>query len=605
MDKARQPAVVLLILILGLLAILPAIPVQAAVIPHADYAGYESLRFPDAVAAVVAARAGSSLWIDAEGWTARGESLLAVLSAAAEHGLDPLDYHYTMLSAYRPAPASWVLNRKLRAGNGDRLERLMTDAYLGYGVDVAGGRLEQAGLPLKWLKPELRTNLLSGLQEQLIRGVENDDSTLGPLGLDAFVPDRPEYTSLQDALKCERARQESGWNLIIAEGDLLRPGAGDSRVPQLRRRLVASGDHSPLALVLPRAADWISIYTYDRPLVVALKRFQARHGLVADGVVGPETRAALNVPADDRIAQILVNLERLRWLPADLGETHIRVNIPDFRLVVRRETTTVFATKAVVGRQERPTPVLSGAISSLVMNPYWNVPQKLARKDLLPKVKRDTTYLSERDIKVYVSWTPGAAELDPAALDWAAIKPWNMAYKFRQSPGPENPLGQVKFMFANPYSVFIHDTNHKGRFNSQRRPFSSGCIRIEDPLELARLLYADQNAESETDQLAALVESQENRWLSLRKPVPVHLMYQTCWVDEKGVVQYRDDVYGYDALLAAALASHTALPVEPAVTIATAAPPVSPVSPSREPSVVADHQVRTGPVSTWTNPGPR
>ena len=582
--------------ILGIAVYLLVGAAAASAQPGANGRPEPRLRFPEVVVAVEMARDGAPLWTDSQGWNAAGKSLLQELAAAAAHGLNPSDYHGEVLADMSAVSSALMLNRVLTEDDIRYREHLLTDAFLGYGLDRAGGRLATDLMPAKWIKDDRRQFVLDGLQKVLVqdapeRRLPEHFFTGSPL------QSQLDYAALQEALRRARARREAGEFVGLAAGGLLRPGRVDPRVPALRWRLVSSGDLAPAARMIPRPGDWMVACLYDQDLVRAVKKFQARHGLAPDAVVGPESLAALNVSASDRVRQIELNLERMRWLPADLGEMHIAVNIPDFSLRVRRQGTTLLKTRAVVGKQKRPTPILSGAISSVVVNPYWNVPQKLARRDLLPKVMNNPQFLSEQVIRVYDTWAPGAAELDPMQLDWTAIKPWDMAYKFRQSPGPDNPLGQVKFMFANPFSVFIHDTNHKEKFASRKRPFSSGCVRIEDPLGLARLLLAEESRHlPEPGQLEELLASRENRWLSLRRKIPVHLMYLTSWVDEAGVLQFREDIYGYDGPLAEALAAHDRAAGFQRVSKTRADAKSEPSRPS--------HQVRVGPVSTWTKPGP-
>ncbi|MBU1072157.1 L,D-transpeptidase family protein, partial [bacterium] len=254
-----------------------------------------------------------------------------------------------------------------------------------------------------------------------------------------------------------------------------------------------------------------------------------------------------------RAAQLAVNLERLRWLPRDPGSRRIRVNIPEFKLEVVENGETALSMRAVVGRVDRPTPVLSGVVTCMEVNPYWNIPQKIARDDLLPHVQRDPGYLSQHNIRVYENWRPEAKELEPHAIDWQDIATLDLAYKLRQEPGPQNALGRIKFMFANPFSVYIHDTPNREKFTARNRSFSSGCVRVENPLTLAAYLLRGGGAPG-GDGLMAAVDSPDNARLGLPRPVPVHLVYLTAWADRDGVTHFRDDIYGYDAILSSALA---------------------------------------------------
>ncbi|MBE0567311.1 MAG: L,D-transpeptidase family protein, partial [Krumholzibacteria bacterium] len=333
---------------------------------------------------------------------------------------------------------------------------------------------------------------------------------------------------------------------------------------------------------------------YDPALAAAVGAFQRRHGLAADGIIGPQTLAALNVPADQRALQVTLNLERWRWLPREPGPRHLLVNIPDFSLALVEDGVPTLTMRAVVGRPDRPTPVVSGLMQWLVINPGWSVPQKLAREDLLPKLAADPGYLLDRGFRVYADWRPGAAEIDPAGVDWRAIDPLHLGFKFFQAPGPRNPLGRVKFMFPNDFSVYIHDTDQRGVFAQDQRCFSAGCVRIEAPDDLLQRLALRGNAPAEAAVQTAMAGN-KSVGLALAEALPVHLVYLTAWVETDGTLQFRRDCYGYDGDLAAALVAGARAPVAPHRPL-----PPAVIARAAAPAPTAAHQVRTGPVSMWT-----
>ena len=291
---------------------------------------------------------------------------------------------------------------------------------------------------------------------------------------------------------------------------------------------------------------------FDEELEAAVLRFQQRHGMTADGVVGKRTLAALNVPLKERIRQIELNLERWRWIPHDLGERYLLVNIADYKLSVVENHRKVMEMKVVVGRNYRHTPVFSDELKYLVINPYWNVPTKIAVKDLLPRVRKDHTYLDKMGFRVYSSWKEDAAELEAASIDWAKVAPENFVYRLRQEAGPTNALGRIKFMFPNRFAVYLHDTPSKNMFKRTHRGFSSGCIRLEKPIELAAYLLQGQAGGTRAE-IAAAIDSRERIVLPVRAKVDIHLLYWTAWVDDSGILHFRDDIYGRDLPLAAAL----------------------------------------------------
>ncbi|MCA9770794.1 MAG: L,D-transpeptidase family protein, partial [Myxococcales bacterium] len=274
--------------------------------------------------------------------------------------------------------------------------------------------------------------------------------------------------------------------------------------------------------------------------------------LEADGVAGRETLAALNVPAAERVRGLLVNLERWRWLPQELGERHVMVNIAGFHLDLVDGGRSVLDMKVIVGRSYRRTPVFSDRIRYLVFNPQWEVPRKLALQDVLPRVREDTAYLEHKGFRVLEGWGADERVVDPATVDWASLGPDHWPYRFRQKPGPTNSLGVVKFMFPNKFDVYLHDTPAKDLFASSKRSFSSGCIRVERALDLAEALLKDDPGWTR-ERIDATVGAERERTVALRAPVPVHLQYWTAWADEDGSIEFREDLYRRDARVAKAL----------------------------------------------------
>jgi murein L,D-transpeptidase YcbB/YkuD len=291
---------------------------------------------------------------------------------------------------------------------------------------------------------------------------------------------------------------------------------------------------------------------FDEALEQALKRFQTRYGLTADGVLDTTTRAELNVSADRRVEQLEVNLERWRWLPQDLGRRHIIVNIPAFELEVVEKDAVVLAMRVVVGRPYQHTPVFSETMRYLVLNPYWEVPHDIAVQDVLPHIKRDFSYLSQQQMQMYKGWGPAAQVIDPATVNWSAITPASFPFRLSQDPGPVNALGRIKFMFLNKFNVYLHDTPARPLFDEAQRDFSHGCIRIQKPLELALYLLR-KDPKWNRDALLRALNEVKDRSLPLPEPIPIHLLYWTAWADENGTIEFRRDIYGQDAPLLAAL----------------------------------------------------
>jgi murein L,D-transpeptidase YcbB/YkuD len=354
-----------------------------------------------------------------------------------------------------------------------------------------------------------------------------------PLGGSSFF--LSEGSALRQALSRNLAIAQSGGWPALPQGETLRTGMSGPAVERLRLRLSISGD-------LPPEADKGD--RFDAETEAAVKRFQARHGLTQDGVVGAKTRSALNTPVEERVRQIKINLERVSRLPQDTEDRFLLVNVPDFSLGAFRDGRRVLEMKVIVGRPKRPTPSLCERVTHIVFNPDWNVPHRIAARDILPKILKDPRHLTAQGFRVYGGQTAGGTEMDIEGIDWPSLA-GHFPYRLRQDPGPQNALGRVKFFLPNPFDIYLHDTPERTLFARTRRAFSSGCIRVEKPLELAAFLLADEPAWS-PDAVHAAIGSGKTRWLRLSDPVPIYVVYWTAWVDPDGTVQFRDDLYDRD-----------------------------------------------------------
>jgi len=277
-----------------------------------------------------------------------------------------------------------------------------------------------------------------------------------------------------------------------------------------------------------------------------------RHGLDVDGVVGSATLDALNVPVEKRVRQLIVNMERWRWLPQDLGKRYILVNIADFELDVVENSQPLMTMRVIVGRDYRRTPVFSDNMTYLVLSPYWHVPTAIAVQDILPKIQQEPGYLAKQNIRVFRGWGAETREIDPRTVNWSHVTAANFSYRLRQEPGPMNALGRVKFMFPNKFNVYLHDTPAQELFAKPERTFSSGCIRIEKPIELAEYLL-QSDAKWTREKILAVADKRIEQTVRLPEPMPIHLLYWTAWADEDRTVQFRADVYARDGKLYEAL----------------------------------------------------
>ena len=473
------------------------------------------------------------LWIRERSATERAGTLAGILAAADQDGLDPNDY------------GAGAIGSLLDATDPDDLAELELRLSLGlirFASDLASGRLE----PSK-VNAELFVYPQDVDHAEVIRAAAAAPDLVAFVG--RFRPAQDEYRRLQAALADFRARSaQGGWG-TVPDGPTLDPGASEPRVASLRARLRASGDpeEARLAGTMSAAPE-----VYDDPLQAAVIRFQERHGLEPDGRVGPKTVAALNVPIEERIRQMILNLERRRWMPDDRGRRYVFVNLADFELKVADGPKTVLDTRVVVGAPYHRTPVFSAEMTYIEINPYWNVPSSIARNELLPKIQEDTDYLEANGFDLLSDWSDGAVAIDPRAIDWQQLSAENFAYRIRQRPGPGNALGHIKFMFPNKFNVYLHDTPARALFDKVERSFSHGCIRVEGPNEFGAVVLADQDGWS-LDRIEAAIKSGERMIVTLERPLPVHVAYLTAWVNKDGTVHFRNDVYGRDAILANAL----------------------------------------------------
>lgn len=517
---------------------LPQDPVQEAIrnridAPFGLVAAGEALHATTALPMFYEARGFVPVWLNGTMPAPLARRLIQEIARSEEEGLRPADYH---LEAIRrlAGPLSRRTAGDPTAVAAD-LELLLTDAFMVLGSHYLAGRVDPASVATQWVANRRNADMAAVLTSALVA----DEPAAALRGL---LPPQPGYAWLRDGLARLRAIQASGDWPAIEPGATLRAGDTGPRVEALQARLIAGGD-------LAEGADTAGVF--GPATEAAARRAQERHGLEVDGAVGAATLTALNEPIEHRIRQLVLNMERWRWLPQELGERHILVNIANFELDVVERGREVMTMRAAVGRPFRKTPVFSDRISHLVLSPYWHVPFNLAVQDKLPEIKRQgVSWFARNNMKVFQGWGSSAREIDPATVDWNQLSASSFPYRLRQEPGPSNALGRVKFMFPNAFNVYLHDTPGREVFAQTERAFSSGCIRIEKPMELALYLIGDQGWTQET--LQRVVDARVERTVNLRTPVPVHLLYWTAWANDRGTISFRRDIYDRDSALAAA-----------------------------------------------------
>jgi murein L,D-transpeptidase YcbB/YkuD len=451
-----------------------------------------------AIAAYYAARDYAPLWIENGKPTDAVAIVMGQLAHAADDGLDLTDM---------PAPVFEGGEDKLAAA-----DVALSAEIVAYGREASGSRVDPQEISgLIGAKPDLPDPALI-LAAVVAAGA--DGGTI----LQSFNPPQKAYAALREKLAELRSLEKSAASGPIPTGPTLRVGMSDPRVPLIRARF---------GLGTEQGGDGSAGLVYDTQVAAAVADFQKANGLPASGVLTARTIARLAQPLrlDN---EIIANMERWRWMPREMGANRIEVNIPDFMATLVQNGEVVAHHKVIVGKPDTPTPVFSNAIKFLIVNPYWNVPPSIVRKEMLPLEEQDPTYLSRMGFEVYMQ---------------------HGRLVVRQPPGERNALGLIKFMFPNQYSVYLHDTPTRGLFAAKRRAFSHGCVRVEQPFELAESLLGPAWPEARIKRLIGGAE----RYVYLPKPLPIHIEYFTAYVDDAGRLQLRDDLYGYSRQVQLAL----------------------------------------------------
>jgi murein L,D-transpeptidase YcbB/YkuD len=471
-------------------------------------------------------RAFAPAWIEGRSPSKHMDALIGALRSADREGIDPELYGVGVLEQRRKAAASGFLSRKgFDPQQAAAMDTWLTYLYLKYASDLADGLSDLAHADPTWQIDTEPFDALAHLQKAL------HDHRIAE-SLTALTPTDDEYSALRKTLADYRAiAARGGWPTLPASLKLKR-GQSSPAVRTLALRLAASGDfHGGVP-----GNDKAAVYSAD--LENAVKSFQRRHGLSDDGVVGRSVVAELNVPVDARVRQIQLNMERWRWLPRELGDPHILVNIPEMRLDVREHGQVPLSMRVVVGKEDTPTPIFNQRMTYLVFAPYWNVPDDIAQQETLPSVLKDAGFLARAGMEVIDA---SGKPVDPGSVDLA--EPGR--YRFRQRPGTSNSLGLVKFMFPNQFNVYLHDTPADSLFARASRSLSHGCVRLEAPAKLAEYVLRDQ-PEWTAERIAQAMAGTDEQIVKLQVPVPVYLGYWTARVARDGSVEFRKDVYGID-----------------------------------------------------------
>ena len=484
------------------------------------------------------------LWVDENGLTDRGKAVMAEIEKADEYGLRAADYALPSADGFNSSDANatdWLADAETK----------ISFAVLGYARDARGGRFQPARLSPN-LDPDLALPNPSEVIESI--AIRSDPAAY----LRSFQPDQPQFEVLrQKLIELRGGKVETAKPVVtIPDGPVLKLGIEHEQVALLRKRL-----DMPSEIANGTPLDEMK---FDETVLAAVRHFQLAHGAVPDGMVGAGTRRMLNQPQQPhavgspaRIRALLINMERWRWLPHDLGEFYVTVNIPEFMLRVVKDNQALFTTRVVVGKTDKQTPIFSNEMQTIVFGPYWNVPTSIKIEEIRPYLREEaawffggggwnTSVFERHGLRVRYA----GREIDPSAVDWNRIDIRNT--EIYQPPGPGNVLGRVKFVFPNKHDVYMHDTPQKFLFAKPVRAESHGCMRVQNPDQLAAVLLRQDQGWSQARTMSA-IETGYDQQVPLRQRIPVYITYFTLKVNDDGAVSTYGDLYGHDARMAAAL----------------------------------------------------
>lgn len=474
-------------------------------------------------------------WLGGAGWTDQATELLDAIKTAETHGLPRARYTPQALQTRLADPPPDAASARAEA------EWALTERYLRLASDYSRGRFDDDAQTSAWHIARPSFSAAAALQALTEAGVTD--------ALAAMPPQSDLYARLRDARpQLLRIIQDGGWPTIEAQG-LIQPEDRHPAVPALRKRLIIAGD---LAATHARDETAEDAALYDKTTVDAFIRFQRRHGIEADGIIGEEARSMLNYTATQRLEQVDANLERLRWLPRTLGDDRIMVNIAAYTLEAYRDGQASLSMPVIVGEEQHQTPAFDDRLEYVEINPYWTVPNSIIVNEMAPKIADDPQYLADRNMIVQADWPLDAEIIDPATIDWSSYSRADAQFPhvLRQKPGPDNALGRIKFMFPNQFSIYLHDTPAQHLFEEADRTFSHGCIRVAEPLALADFVFANTDG-WDRQRVAETIESAQHTRVDLPDPdrLPVFIYYSTAWADADGVLHFRPDRYQRDASL--------------------------------------------------------
>jgi len=480
-------------------------------------------------------RQNQPLWLTSRG--IKGKRVMQLLSSIQKDvTLDPRSHINKKAKKLKKD-----LERKHSSASIVKLELELTTLYYDFLQHTIYGEIDwkafevhlaenQArGIDTNWVRYPLYFDIFSLMSKEDVRQTLNQ-----------VTPQGYQYKKLTSALyKLYKIKWQGGWAKLPAVKSL-KKGQTGSIVSKLRQRLTVSGDYRQCS------AKTSNSY-FGSCLEQAVKRFQTRHNSVADGVVGKGTQQLLNISVNSKINKLLLNIDRIKWLPRNVTERHIIVNIPEYMLHYYEYEKEQKKLRVIVGDTEHPTPVFSGTLSYITINPYWKLPPGIIRKEVVPAMVKNPNYLKEHGLEAHETWEENSSIVSLKGMNWSDYLSGETKFPYRlmQPPGPKNALGKIKFKFPNRFSVYLHDTPTKHLFKKKKRAFSHGCVRLSQPFSLLESLANNEPLITSTE-VNAVLSSKKKKELDLTRDIPIHLVYLTAWVDANNQLIYGDDIYQYD-----------------------------------------------------------
>lgn len=478
------------------------------------------------------ARGFSPAWCRSDDHGYSVDLLLSYLETSFQEGLNPDDYEIRpTISNCHQLDDQWMA----------RFDIALTNAFFRYSKDVHAGRLDPRHADEEWHIAPVKFNPITTLETALKTNTLKQTLT-------GLPPQHNEYKLLRAALERYREIADNRAWPQIPPGRSLKPGTMHPHIPLIRRRLAGELEGG------------LHVYgsnnqVYDRQLQVAVESFQKRHGLEMDGIIGPGTKSAMNITARERIRQIVTSMERWRWMPKTMEPQYVLVNVPGYQMDFIKNNRSVLSMRTIIGRRDRSSPSFKSDITQVIFNPTWTAPQSIAVKDLLPAQQEDPGFFDSMNIDVFMRGQSKGVRYNPYDIDWHQFDEEYFPYLLVQRPGPHNSLGRIKFQSINKHAIFLHDTPYRHLFDKRQRLFSSGCIRLEKPEQLAAALLGDNfnPTPDSANKVVELIETHQTVEHPLTQKVPMYLIYMTAWVDENGVVQFRPDIYQRDQKISRSL----------------------------------------------------